>query len=393
MKSLPLAIVAITLLLSPSLVRTAPLSDSGLQMLRAVNAAEGETVFREKGCFDCHSYDNAGGNIGPDLGTDRMRGTSPYALAAAMWSHAPSMWRSVRSTTPQLNLREAAALYSFFYSRLYFNQFYSNVQHGERLFEARCISCHDLTPGTQLSKAGPPVSTWGRLTDPMALTALMWNHSTTMLDRMNRASKSWPRMTGQDVTDLLAYLWRMPQSLPERSHFQFGNDQAGELLFIARCSECHTMGRAAEGHVDLTARLRRTTLPEVAGLMWSHAPAMKRAKPGVEIGPFSEAEMRDLLTYLVIRPLFNEVGDATKGLQVFQAKKCDVCHGRNRLNPAAPPLASFEGPFDGVRMTAVLWSHGPSMLIDMKSVGIPWPRFKESEMVDLLAYLNQKAKQ
>ena len=110
------------------------------------------------------------------------------------------------------------------------------------------------------------------------------------------------------------------------------------------------------------------------------------------MGSFSEAEMRDLLTYLVVRPLFTEAGDPGKGLQVFQTKKCDACHGHNRLNPGAPALSSFTGPFDTIRMTAVLWSHGPTMLIEMKSVGIAWPRIKKSEMVDLLAYLNQKTK-
>jgi mono/diheme cytochrome c family protein len=302
------------------------------------------------------------------------------------------MWRSI-GNAPALNLREAAGLYSFFYSRLYFDQFYPNVQHGERYFEARCAPCHDLISREQPPKIGPPVSTWGHVTDPMALSGLMWNHSTPMLDRMNRESKSWPRMTGQDVTDLLAYLWRLPQLLPERSGFRFGNDQAGEALFISRCTECHAIGRAAEGRIDLTAKLRHTTLPEVAATMWNHAPAMKRAKAGGDMGSFSEAEIRDLLTYLVVRPLFNETGDAAKGLQVFQAKKCVACHGQNRLNPGAPPLSSFKGPFDGVRMTAALWSHGPAMLSEMKSAGIPWPRIKESEMLDLLAYLNKKAKE
>jgi mono/diheme cytochrome c family protein len=303
------------------------------------------------------------------------------------------MWRSMGGHPPTLSSREAAALYLFLYSRLYFNQVYPNVQHGERYFEGRCASCHDLMPRAQSPKAGPPVSTWGSVTDPIAMTGLMWNHSTTMLDQMNRDSKAWPRMTGQDVTDLLAYLWRLPQMLPEQSHFRFGNDRAGEALFTSRCTQCHTNGQAVQGRIGLKATLRHTTLPEVAASMWDHAPAMKRAKPGAEIGSFSEAEMRDLLTYLVIRPLFNETGDPGKGLKVFQTKKCDACHGRNRLNPGAPPLSSFKGPFDGMRMTTVLWSHGPAMLSEMKSAGIPWPRIKESEMVDLLAYLNQKAGQ
>lgn len=126
--------------------------------------------------------------------------------------------------------------------------------------------------------------------------------------------------------------------------------------------------------------------------MWSHAPAMERAKPGTQLPSLSEAEMRDLLTYLVVRPLFTETGDPGRGLQMFQAKKCDACHGKNRLNPGAPPLSSFTGPFDAIRMAAALWSHGPMMLIEMRSVGIAWPRIKESEMNDLLAYLNKKAK-
>ena len=386
------AVIAISLLVFPSFVWSQPPPDSGLHILSRVSAAEGESVFHEKGCFDCHSYDNVGGSTGPDLGTDRMRGMTPSALAAAMWNHAPAMWRSSIGKKPNLNFREAAALYSFFYSRLYLEQAYPNVQHGQRFFEARCGSCHDLTPGAELRKAGPPISTLGSVTDPMALTGFMWNHSTTMLDRMNRDSKSWPRMTGQDVTDLVAYFWRMPQLLPKDSHFRFGNDQAGETVFMSRCAKCHTIGTAVEGRIDLTAKLRHTTLPEVAASMWSHAPTMKRAKPGTPLPSLSEAEMRDLLTYLVVRPLFAETGDPEKGLQVFQTKKCDACHGRNRLNPGAPPLSSFTGPFDAIRMTAALWSHGPMMLIEMKSAGITWPRIRESEMVDLLAYLNQKGK-
>src|SRR5439155_5892263 len=55
------------------------------------------------------------------------------------------------------------------------------------------------------AKAGPPASTWGSLEDPIVLAGRMWNHSTAMLDRMNRDFKSWPRMTGQDVTDVLEY--------------------------------------------------------------------------------------------------------------------------------------------------------------------------------------------
>jgi len=76
----------------------------------------------------------------------------------------------------------------------------------------------------------------------------------------------------------------------------------------------------------------------------------------------------------------------------FQRKNCAECHEGHLANTGAPPLSSFKGPFDAVRMATVLWSHGPTMLAKMKEARIPWPRFKESEMLDLLTYLNGVAK-
>ncbi len=383
-----LIVVTIGVLALPSLLN-AQTTASSLQMLGSFDAVNGETVFREKGCFGCHSYDGWGGMFGPDLGTNRIRGTSPSALAAAMWNQAPYMWRNISGPAPTLTVQEAAALYSFFYSRLYFND-YPDTPHGEDYFKTNCSSCHDLRPGTEKTKAGPPVSKWGIVKDPMVLTGRMWNHATAMLDRMNRESKSWPRMTGQDVTDLLGYFWRLPEVVPETSPFRFGNDKAGEDLFNTRCNECHTMGKTAKGRIDLSAKLRGRTLPELAATMWSHAPQMKRSKPGAQIPTFTETEIRDLMTYLVIRPVFSQTGNSGKGSQIFQNKKCGECHEGRLPDTGAPALSSFKGPFDAVRMTTVLWSHGPAMLAKMKDAKIAWPRFNEVEMLDLLTYLNRK---
>ena len=41
-------------------------------------------------------------------------------------------------------------------------------------------------------------------------------------------------------------------------------------------------------------------------------------------------------------------------------------------------------------MVSVLWQHGPSMLDQMKTKGIAWPRFEGTQMADLIAYLNTK---
>jgi mono/diheme cytochrome c family protein len=291
--------------------------NSVLQMLGGRDAVGGERIFREKGCFDCHSYDNWGGMFGPDLGPNRIRGASPSSLTAAMWNQAPSMWRSIRNASasgnvPALNQEEAAALYAFFYSRLYFNDL-GDSPRGEDLFKSRCSSCHDLRQTTGSSKPGPPVAAWGSVKDPTALIGRMWNHSIQMLDQSLRKGKSWPRLSGQDATDILSYLWRLPELQPGQSGFRFGDDAKGRSIFSTRCLECHTLGTPAAGRVALDAKLRRVTIPQLAALMWNHAPAMKRSKPGSVLPTLSEDDTRDLATYLVVARAFEETGDATRG--------------------------------------------------------------------------------
>jgi hypothetical protein len=41
-------------------------------------------------------------------------------------------------------------------------------------------------------------------------------------------------------------------------------------------------------------------------------------------------------------------------------------------------------------MTASLWNHGPDMLDALENRGMTWPIFEDSEMSDLIAYLNSR---
>ncbi len=368
-------------------------SDSSMKILAGRDAVRGEEVFRQKNCFSCHSYDNWGGMFGPDLGSNRIRGASPSSLAAAMWNQAPAMWRQIRGETvtgslPVLSMDESAALFAFFYARLYFNDLVESP-HGEDLFNSRCSSCHDLRQ-TGSSKSGPPVASWGAIKDPTMLVGRMWNHSTDMLDQTLRAGKSWPRLSAQDATDILAYLWRLPELAPGPSPFRFGNDVNGLSVFGAQCGVCHTLGRRVSGRVALDSKLRDVTVPQLAAMMWNHAPAMKRNQPGRPLPKLSEADARDLVTYLVVARAFEESGNSARGESVFKDKNCNACHG-GRLNAGAPPVTAIRGPFNSVKMTSVLFSHGPKMLDLMESKGIAWPRFRGSQMLDLLAYLNKTA--
>lgn len=365
-----------------------------IAMLEGLEATKGEAVFRDKGCMDCHTVDGWGGLEGPDLGTNRIRGASPSSLAAAMWNQAPSMWRTIGTTqVPPLSKDDAAALYAFFYSRLYFNDL-GDSPHGEDLFKGKgCAGCHDIRPGSGPAKSGPPVVAWGGIKDSIELVHRMWNHASTMYDRMARDARSWPRLTGQDATDLLVYLWRQPEVRPKSYTFRFGNGTAGKSVFDTKCLSCHALGRTQPGKLDLSAKLRNATIPQLAASMWNHAPAMKRSSPGTPLPALTENESRDLATYLVVMRAFEEAGNVANGEKVFASKNCTLCHGGRLANSGAPALESLKGPFNPVTMTSALWTHGPRMLETMKKENVRWPRFRDREMLDLLAFLNQKARQ
>jgi cytochrome c2 len=361
-----------------------------MNVLGGMIAADGAIVLQNKGCTNCHSFDNWGGMYGPDLGSNRIRGTSPAALAAAMWNQAPAMWRSIGSDeVPELNQQEAAAVFAFFYSRLYFDDF-APSSGGQGLFRSRCSGCHDLKSVSGSQKAGPPVETWASIRDPIALVSRMWNHSTDMLDQTIRQGRSWPRLSGQDTRDLVSYLWELPELVPVKSAFRFGDDAQGRQVFNERCLSCHTLGRREEGRVDLSERLRRATMLQLAASMWNHAPAMKRRNPGTKLPVLNEDETRNLITYLVVGRAFEESGNARFGERVYRTKSCASCHEGGANISGAPAIDTLQGPFTPVRMTSALWSHGPKMLAAMRSQNVKWPSFKTQEMLDLIAYLNEK---
>lgn len=118
---------------------------------------------------------------------------------------------------------------------------------------------------------------------------------------------------------------------------------------------------------------------------------MKRKNPGVKMPPMTETEARDLVTYLVVGRAFEEAGHPRYGEKVYLSKQCANCHGVGASAAQAPQLSAMKGSFDPVRMTSVLWSHGPQMLRAMTAQNLRWPRFQTREMLDLIAYLNERA--
>jgi cytochrome c551/c552 len=272
---------------------------------------------------------------------------------------------------PSMNTGEAADLFAYFHSARVFDR-PGDAGRGKAAFSRhRCADCHGLSEA-KLGKA-PAVATWRSLGSPVALAESMWNHANGMRDEFARRGFSWPELTSQELTDILIYLRNYPSvPLPDTS-FETSSGAGGESLLKSKgCLECH------QGNLTLTSRLRGKTINDIAVAMWNHASGMTNSA-----GTFAPGEMNTLLSYLWADQFFSAVGDSARGKKVFREKSCAGCHEGGQAR-------GLTREFNVVRMTSVLWSHGPAMLEQMNRQGIQWPRFNERDMTALIAYLNSK---
>jgi cytochrome c2 len=203
----------------------------------------------------------------------------------------------------------------------------------------------------------------------------MWNHSRDMRLALEGGAIAYPRLSAQELGDLLAYLRSTLEPSPA-GDFPLPPAEAGQELFAAKgCAECH------KGTLALEAHATRYGLTDFASAMWNHP---FRAEPSSV--RLSYGEMRELVGYLVSAQFFEERGDADRGGKVFAKKRCAVCH--DNLSSGAPARSTMAGAMTSFGMAAALWKHGPAMSDRMRREKIVWPRFSGSEMADLIAYLH-----
>ena len=169
------------------------------------NPQQGEKFFSAKRCIQCHSIDGQGGRVGPNL-RGRLRG-SLMTIAGAMWNHGPKMWAKMAERgieTPSLTTNEMSDLISY----LYFLQFIDpagDAKRGRMVYqEKHCGKCH-----TSLATAGtvaPDLAKAEKLKTQLEVVTAMWNHASTMEQKMLEESVEWPVFRGGEMADLISYL-------------------------------------------------------------------------------------------------------------------------------------------------------------------------------------------
>ncbi|MEJ5369022.1 MAG: c-type cytochrome [Bryobacteraceae bacterium] len=334
------------------------------------DSARGAKLFQEQKCVVCHSVNGQGGKSGPDLGKTVGRGYTPATMAALMWNHAPKMWEAMEraSLKPvKLSTQQAADLYAYFYSAGFFEQ-KSDAARGKKLFaEKGCAGCHQGAGG-----GAPDVSRWPAVTDPIELARQMWNHSPQMKSAIQAKNAALPKLTAAEMGDITAYLQSLPTASKEAPKYAPASAATGEELFkVKGCAGCHA-GAKQIGKAGPKSNA------ELAAALWNHP---GKAPKNSELRP---EEMTRLVGYLWTLQFANEGGNAGAGQSLFAAKRCSSCH-----SGGAPKLAHGEGD-NSFGMVAVLWSHGPEMLSQMRSKGMQWPAFGGMDIADLVAYLKTK---
>jgi len=340
------------------------------------DARRGEEFLRSQPCLTCHAILGAGGREAPDLGRRASHGWSPTTMAALMWNHAPTMWGAMKRAgieRPVINEQQAADLFAYFYSLRYFED-PGDAARGRRVFVGRqCADCHAVSGAG--SSGAPAVESWRALDGPVDLAAAMWNHAARMKQSMAARRVEWPRITAQEMTDLVVYFQSLPAHRNRQPAFAPAAAEGGADLFQSKgCFVCHT------GRLSLEGRFFGRTLASFAAGMWNHAPKMLQLPPDV-----SGEEMRRLTGYLWSIQYFDTPGDPGRGARVFTSKHCVTCHG------AGGDAPKLEGKaLDSIAVVAALWKHGPAMLERMRQQNTPWPRFRNQELNDLIAYLRSR---
>ena len=99
--------------------------------------------------------------------------------------------------------------------------------------------------------------------------------------------------------------------------------------------------------------------------------------------------MADLIAYLYALRYFDEPGHSEAGRKIYREKRCDTCHGADGQGGSdGPNLAKNKGHYSVIALAAAMWRHGPRMHQEMEQKKLIWPKFRDREMDDLIAYLN-----
>lgn len=167
--------------------------------------AVGKELFVSRRCIACHTIKGRGGQVGGEL-AERGLQRSLVQFAAAMWNKEPAMLNEMKKRdipAPQLQADEMADIVAYLYSVQYFARPGDPRKGQESIKTKFCLNCHSVRG--KGGKIAPAFEAMKGLDHPTTIISAMWNHASTMEQKMKQESLKWPVLKGEEMADIAAY--------------------------------------------------------------------------------------------------------------------------------------------------------------------------------------------
>jgi len=264
---------------------------------------------------------------------------------------------------------------------------------GARLFSGKgCVKCHALKG--EGGKVGPDLGKIDLGDSQLELASALTNHIPSMVQGMERARLVRPNLTGDEITEISAYLYLL------KFFDEPGNAPQGKYLFTEKgCNICHPLsGKGKEGAPGLDQFPQNISPIFLSQAIWNHGPDMiaQMVKLGMKWPEFKGAEMMDLLEYIRANArgakeiAYITPGNPKQGKLVFAQKGCIKCHTiRGEGGKGGEDLGNRAKTFykSLTQIASSMWNKGPTVLAKMAQTQTGIPKFTPKEMADLITYL------
>lgn len=264
----------------------------------------GERLFVSKSCERCHGPRSARGSAGPPL-DELKRSSSPFLLAAVMWNHGTQMGEAMQAAGVGPAILGGTDLPDIIAYVLPTGQdprgeaaptVLGVAERGTRLFaEKGCARCHAV--GGKSSPLGPNLGPHTPRATVTGLASRLWNHGPTVRAYMTKIGMGVPRLAGQEMADITAYLHASSYFDPAP-----GNGNRGQRLVKDKgCLRCHSIfNKGGDLASDLATSNVVSSQPGQLSAMWNHGRQMENAAKlrTVRLATLTGQQLSDISRYL-----------------------------------------------------------------------------------------------
>ena len=230
----------------------------------------GRVLFARMNCGKCHTVGKA--TLGKIDLTKTGYEASPVNLAQTMWNHAAEMHQKQKKSKIRISefkgtdfANLAAYLESISKGKNTNLIFPGNPLVGEKLFNIKnCADCHlKSSVGVSFNKVNLRKSV-------NEIAGMMWNHSGLMISAMENRKISWPIFKGNEMGNLIAYLYYYNTEQVK------GSVEEGKMLMESKgCNGCHYRGNKyktpGSGEIKPV-----DNIDELSGKLWEHIPIINK---------------------------------------------------------------------------------------------------------------------